>query len=82
MTLQHRIEVQAPDNYTGYRKFSAGSFDFRRDEYFAHIDWPKGRHIMPIDAFLRALRKNAAQEQGAACSGGITVTGTTPHNLG
>ena len=35
-----------------------------------------------IDAFIRALRKNAAQEQGAACSGGITVTGTTPHNLG
>jgi hypothetical protein len=35
-----------------------------------------------IDAFMRALRKNAAQEQGASCSGGITVTGTTPHNLG
>jgi hypothetical protein len=35
-----------------------------------------------IDAFIRALRKNAAQEQGAACSGGITVTGTSPHNLG
>jgi hypothetical protein len=35
-----------------------------------------------IDAFMRALRKNAAQEQGASCSNGITVTGTTPHNLG
>jgi hypothetical protein len=35
-----------------------------------------------IDAFIRALRKNATQEQGAVCSGGITVTGTTPHNLG
>jgi Protein of unknown function (DUF3105) len=34
-----------------------------------------------IDAFMRALRKNAAQEQGASCSNGITVTGTTPHNL-
>jgi len=34
-----------------------------------------------IDAFLRALRKNAAQEQGAACSGGINVTGTEPRNL-
>jgi Protein of unknown function (DUF3105) len=35
-----------------------------------------------IDAFIRALRKNASQEQGAACSGGINVTGTTPRNLG
>jgi hypothetical protein len=35
-----------------------------------------------IDAFIRALRKNATQEQGAACSNGITVTGTTPRNLG
>jgi hypothetical protein len=34
-----------------------------------------------IDAFMRALRKNAAQEQGAACSGGINVTGTTPRNI-
>lgn len=35
-----------------------------------------------IDAFIRALRKNASQEQGAACSGGVNVTGTTPRNLG
>jgi hypothetical protein len=35
-----------------------------------------------IDAFIRALRQNASQEQGAACSNGINVTGTTPHNLG
>jgi len=35
-----------------------------------------------IDAFLRALRKNASQEQGAACSGGVNVTGTTPRNMG
>jgi hypothetical protein len=35
-----------------------------------------------IDTFLRALRKNASQEQGAACSGGITRTGTTPFDAG
>jgi hypothetical protein len=35
-----------------------------------------------IDAFMRALRKNAAQEQGAACSGGVNVTGTEPRNMG
>jgi hypothetical protein len=35
-----------------------------------------------IDAFIRALRKNDSQEQGAACSGGITRTGTTPYDMG
>jgi len=35
-----------------------------------------------IDAFIRALRKNDSQEQGAACSGGVTRTGTTPYDLG
>ena len=48
MTQKHRIEISAPDNYTGYRTFRAGPFGFRRDEYFAHIHCPKGRHIMPI----------------------------------
>ncbi|WP_027343604.1 DUF3105 domain-containing protein [Hamadaea tsunoensis] len=35
-----------------------------------------------IDAFIRALRKNDSQEQGASCSGGITRTGTTPYDAG
>jgi hypothetical protein len=34
-----------------------------------------------IDAFIKALRTNASMEQGAACSGGITATGTTPRDL-
>jgi len=33
-----------------------------------------------IDEFIKATRKNAAVE-AAACSGGITETGTTPHDL-
>ena len=45
----------APDNYTGYRSFRIGGFGFGRDEYFAHISWPDGAHLMPVDAFLRAL---------------------------
>ena len=45
---------------TGYRAFYAGGFDFRRDEYFAHICWPDGSHMMPIDAFLRALMRDVA----------------------
>ena len=44
-----------PDNYTGYRTFRIGGFGFRRDEYFAHISWPDGDHLMPVDGFLRAL---------------------------
>jgi hypothetical protein len=79
MTLQHRIEIKAPDNYTGYRKFSAGSFDFRRDEYFAHIEWPKGRHIMPIDAFLRALMRDVAWNFFYGTVNFDGVFGTTNH---
>ena len=42
-----------PDTgYTGYR---LGGFEFTRDEYFAHIGWPKGSHIIEIDRFLRAM---------------------------
>ena len=44
----------------GYQTFSIGKFRFERDEYFAHIYYPSGRHIMPIDAFLRALMRDVA----------------------
>ena len=42
-----------PDH--GYSTFSLGSFTFARDEYFAHISWPRGTHIIEIDRFLRAM---------------------------
>jgi hypothetical protein len=42
----------------GYQSFTAGKFRFERDEYFAHIHYPGGRHIMPIEAFLRALMRD------------------------
>ena len=41
------------DNYTGYRSFKAGQFEFNRDEYFVHIKWSKGTHMMSVDRFLR-----------------------------
>jgi hypothetical protein len=44
----------------GYQTFSVGGFRFERDEYFAHITYPGGRHLMPIDAFLRALMRDVA----------------------
>lgn len=48
------------DNQTGYRSFQAGSFTFKRDEYFARISWPGGTHVMPIDIYLRALMRDVA----------------------
>lgn len=58
--IQNAFEVRPADNETGYQSFKAGSFEFRRDEYFAHIVWPKGRHVLAIDVFLRALMRDVA----------------------
>jgi hypothetical protein len=53
-----------PDRITGYRAFKLGGFEFVRDEYFARISWPaKGErvsHVMPVDAFLRAMMRDVA----------------------
>jgi len=45
-------------NALGYNSFGIGQFKFERDEYFAHIFYPGARHIMQIDAFLRALMRD------------------------
>ncbi len=47
-------------NEQGYQSFQIGQFRFERDEYFAHIHYPGNRHIMPIEAFLRALMRDIA----------------------
>ena len=39
---------------------SSGEFTFSRDEYFAHITWPTGSHVMSIDDFLRAIQRDVA----------------------
>lgn len=44
----------------GYQTFAIGHFRFTRDEYFAHIIYPKGTHIMPVDAFLRCILRDVA----------------------
>ena len=59
-TLQTRFETSEPDDTTGYRRFSAGSFTFTRDEYFAYIGYPGGHYQMPVDLFLRALMRDVA----------------------
>ena len=50
----------SPHRALGYQTFSIGKFQFERDEYFAHITYPKGRHIIPVDSFLRALMRDVA----------------------
>jgi len=47
-------------NDFGYRTFQLGKFNFWRDEYFAHIEWPTGAHLIPVDKFLKALIRDVA----------------------
>ena len=60
LALTHSFNVNPADNVTGYKSFKAGSFTFRRDGYFAHIETPTASHTMPVDAFLRALMRDVA----------------------
>ena len=60
MSMQSAVQATEPDNYYGYRRFTKGKFEFRRDEYFVHIKWPKGSHTMAADVFLRALQRDIA----------------------
>src|SRR5262245_7540510 len=57
LPLATSFAVDPADNVTGYKSFRAGSFSFRRDEYFAYVTTPMGFHTMPVDAFLRALMR-------------------------
>ena len=47
--------VATEPNKQGYRSFTFDAFKFSRDEYFVHIEWPKGKHTMEVDRFLRAM---------------------------
>ena len=60
LPIVKNFAVDPADNVTGYKSFKAGSFSFRRDEYFAYVDTPNGFHTMPVDAFLRALMRDVA----------------------
>lgn len=60
LPITSTFHVDPADNINGYKSFQAGSFKFRRDGYFAHIEVPNGTHTMPVDAFLRALMRDVA----------------------
>jgi len=51
---------QPTKNALGYQEFSIGHFRFARDEYFAHITYPKGAHFMAVDQFLRCILRDVA----------------------
>ena len=63
----------------GYKTFMAGKVQFSRDEYFVHIVYPGGRHIMPVEAFLRALMRDVAWGFFYGTVNFDNVIGTTNH---
>jgi hypothetical protein len=60
LPLSGSFQVDPADNITGYKSFRAGSFSFRRNEYFVDITCPTGTHTVAADAFLRALMRDVA----------------------
>ena len=61
----HKVIASQPHSVLGYRDFALGSFRFRRDEYFTHIEWAArdGRpmsHTMDAGDFLRAMMRDIA----------------------
>src|SRR5579872_7166771 len=60
LPITGNLRVNPADNVTGYRSFTAGSFTFKRNEYFVEIACPRGSHTAPADAFLRALMRDVA----------------------
>jgi hypothetical protein len=72
------VKVTAP-NEQGYRSYSLGEFTFRRDEHFAHIDWPTGRHVMAVEPFLKALMRDIAWDFFYGTVNFDSVIGTVNH---
>ena len=61
-TLETRPDRTVDTNEHGYQVFQLGEFTFWRDEYFAHVEWPTGSHIVSADTFLKALQRDVAWE--------------------
>ncbi len=58
MSTATAVSPETDTKDLGYQTFSVGQFRFERDEYFAHIFYPGGRHLMHVEAFLRALMRD------------------------
>ena len=66
-------------NRHGYRDFTLGKFSFSRDEYFVHMRWPNGTHLLAVDAFLRAIQRDVAWGFFYGIVNFDTVIGTVNH---
>jgi hypothetical protein len=76
--IEPTVQASAADEF-GYRQFTLGSFTFRRDEYFAHVSWPTGSHVISIDDFLRALQRDCAWDFFYGTVNFDDVIGTVNH---
>jgi hypothetical protein len=72
------LQASAPNQF-GYRDYDLGGFHFRRDEFFAHISWPGGSHVMSVDAFLRAIQRDVAWDFFYGTVNFDGVVGTVNH---
>jgi hypothetical protein len=77
--MSSTVTVTPVKNLQGYQSFQIGQFKFERDEYFAHIHYPGNRHLMPIEAFLRALMRDIAWGFFYGTVNFDTVFGTINH---
>jgi Hydroquinone 1,2-dioxygenase large subunit N-terminal len=74
------INVQSTEpGKEGYREFTLGGFNFRRDEFFVHVNWPTGSHVMSADTFLRALQRDIAWDFFYGTVNFDAVVGTVNH---
>jgi hypothetical protein len=74
------INVQSTEpGKEGYRAFTLGGFNFRRDEFFVHINWPTGSHVMSADTFLRAMQRDIAWDFFYGTVNFDAVFGTVNH---
>jgi hypothetical protein len=80
MSATDAVAITATEpNEFGYREFSIGGFAFRRDEFFAHVNWPTGSHVMSVDAFLRSLQRDVAWDFFYGTVNFDGVVGTVNH---
>ena len=80
MTMTDKSSFETGDaNEQGYKTFTIGGFTFSRDEFFAHIAWPTGRHVLSVDTFLRALQRDVAWDFFYGTVNFDTVIGTVNH---
>ena len=73
------VAKSAQPNQHGYHTFQLGEFTFSRDEYFAHIHWPTGSHVMSADVFLRAIQRDVAWDFFYGIVNFDAVLGTVNH---